>query len=124
RESEPDLLKQYELREYLTGLEIEHGSRLDGTSLAESRFGEEYGLNVLLLEREGRQRPAYGNTVLREGDTLLVQGKIADIAQIEEAEGLRIAGSTPSLAAGPDGSGGAEPSEGQALTLAEIMVPP
>ena len=123
REAKADLLERYELREYLSGLVVEPGSRLAGSSLADARFGEEYGLNVLLVEREGvRMRPPTGSTVLRAGDLLLVQGKVSDIAYIEEVEGLRIAG-TPTLqpgaigeAAGTDGSG--------AAGLAEVMVPP
>lgn len=124
REPEPDLLKQYELREYLTGLIVEPGSRLAGRSLAESRFGEEYGLNVIIIERGGVQTGAAGSSVIREGDLLLVQGKIADIAQIEEVEGLRIAGSPPTLER-PLRTEEAEGANDRTdWTLAEIMVPP
>lgn len=125
REPEADLLKQYELRDYLTGLVVEPGSRLSGSSLAESRFGEEYGLNVIMVEREGMRIRPSGSTVLRDGDLLLVQGKIPDIAQIEDTEGLSISGSTPPLTSAPSADAEAEQGgQSDDWALAEIMVPP
>jgi len=124
RSGSVDLLEQYELREYLTGLVVEPGSRLAGSSLADTRFGEEYGLNVVVIEREGSpiQYPR-GSTVLRDGDVLLVQGNISDIAHIEEVEGLSIAGTQPPLSLSlEEADGGGEADAGP--TLAEVMVPP
>jgi di/tricarboxylate transporter len=124
REPQSDLLERYELREYLSGLVVEPGSRLVGSSLADARFGEEYGLNVVLVEREGaRIRYPTGSTVLHAEDLLLVQGKVSDIAHIEEVEGLRIAGAPPALAPGlPAEAAGGNP-VGTA-GLAEVIVPP
>jgi di/tricarboxylate transporter len=124
RQAEADLLEQYELREYLSGLVVEPGSRLVGSSLAEARFGEEYGLHVVVVERDGTRLPyPRGSTVLRAGDLLLVQGKVSDIAHIEEVEGLRIAGTRPTLAPDPDAEA-AGGNAGGASGLAEVMVPP
>ncbi|MEX2570945.1 MAG: SLC13 family permease [Gemmatimonadota bacterium] len=125
REPEGDLLKQYELREYLTGLIVEPGSRLAGRSLAEARFGEEYGLNVVRVERsDDRIRYPRGSTVLHEGDLLLVQGKIPDIAQIEGVEGLRNAGESPAIPPVDAVENAATPRRERTPTLAEVMVPP
>jgi di/tricarboxylate transporter len=125
REAEADLLKSYELRDYLSGLVVEAGSRLAGASLAEARFGEAYGLNVVLVERDGHRLPfPTGSTVLHGGDLLLVQGKIPDIAQIEEVEGLRIAGAAPDLPP----LGGVEEADATGSEagsgLAEVIIPP
>jgi di/tricarboxylate transporter len=123
REAEADLLKPYELRDYLSGLVVEPGSRLAGASLAEARFGEEYGLNVVGVEREGHRISfPTGSTVLQSGDLLLVQGKIPDIAQIEEIEGLRIAGTPPNLP--PLRRGGEAGAIDGESGLAEVIVPP
>lgn len=122
RTAPESLTRRFELHDYLTGLEIEPGSRLADRSLAESRFAEEYGLTVIAIERNGgRVRPLTGFTVLHEGDLLLVEGKIADIAGIQEAEGIRIAGSTPPFL--PAGRGESPDAPVDAPPLAEVMVP-
>ena len=114
------LMRRYELHDYLTGLEIDRGSRLANRSLADTRFTEEYGLTVVAIERDGRRiHSLTGGTVLREGDLLLVEGKVPDIARIQDTEGIRIAGSTPPLLA----RGGSGPPAGDEPPLAELMVP-
>lgn len=124
RTTSEDLLKQYELREYLTGLVVEPGSRLAGRSLADTRFAQEYGLQVVLVERDGeRIRYPSGGTVLHEGDLLLVEGKVPDIAQVRETEGLRISGTVPSLEVAGPGERGGQGAAGEP-GLAEVMVPP
>lgn len=125
RESPSDVIDRYELHDYLTGLRIETGSRLAGNSLAESRFGEKYGLHVVGIERDGRRLPAPGGwTVLREGDLLLVEGKVRDIAAVGEAEGLQIAEHAPALVAATDAQPGDDAEEARRVQLAELMVPP
>ena len=111
-----DLLSSYELREYLTGLIVEPGSRLVGRSLGTTRFGQQYGLQVIAIQRAGDTehiRFPSGRTVIHAGDLLLVTGMVADIARIESTHGLRISGTRPEI---PLASG-----EGR---LAEVIVPP
>lgn len=113
-----DLLASYELREYVTGLIVEPGSRLIGRSLRSTRFGQQYGLQVVAVQRAAsggyeRIRFPSGRTVIRERDLLLVHGKVAGIARIEQTHGLRISGTPPEL---PLTAG-----EGR---LAEVIVPP
>lgn len=130
-----DLIASYELREYLTGLIVEDDSPLVGRTLRESRFGEQYGLQVIGIEREGGRIsfPRGGAHVLAN-DLLLVRGKIAEIARISETQHLRIAGAQPNLAL--DRHEASEPStedaaadaadagDGSDERLAEVIVPP
>jgi di/tricarboxylate transporter len=75
------------------------------------------------VEREGHRISfPTGSTVLQSGDLLLVQGKIPDIAQIEEIEGLRIAGTPPNLP--PLRRGGEAGAIDGESGLAEVIVPP
>lgn len=123
RETSQDLLQHYELRDYVSGLVVERGSRLAARSLAESRFGEEYGLQVVAVERDGtRMSQPSGSMVILERDLLLVVGTIRDIARVEETEGVRISGSAPALAA--DGEEGDGREAASAAGFAEVMVPP
>ncbi|WP_373046756.1 SLC13 family permease [Vulgatibacter sp.] len=111
-----DLLSSYELREYLTGLIVEPASRLVGRSLGTTRFGQQYGLQVIAIQRaDDREHIRFpsGRTVLHAGDLLLVTGKVADIARIEQSHGLRISGTRPEL-----------PLQAGEGRLAEVIVPP
>lgn len=117
RDAPESMVRRYELHDYLTGLLVEPGSRLAGRSLAESRFSEDYGLMVVGIERSGlRIHAPSGSTVLHEGDLLLVEGKVPDIAGIHEAEGISIAGAPPRV-------GPAAADEAEAPSLAELMIP-
>jgi di/tricarboxylate transporter len=122
RETQDDLVASYDLREYLTGLIVDPNSPLIGRSLSDSRFGEEFGLQVVGIEREGSRIPfPRGDTVLLAGDHLLVRGKSPEIARIEEASGLRLATGQPALnleEMQPKVAGDKEP------RLAELIVPP
>jgi di/tricarboxylate transporter len=121
RETPDDLVASYELREYLTGLIVKGDSPLVGRSLSDSRFGAEYGLQVVGIEREGERIPfPRGDAVLRAGDHLTVRGRSPEIARIEEASGLRLATGQPWLQVEQD-----PPEDGeQAPRLAELIVPP
>lgn len=120
RESATDLLSTYELREYLTALIVGQDSPVAGKSLGQSRFASEYGLEIVAIEREGRRLDAPdASVVLREGDVLVAEGKIPDIAQIAEVSKLEIASPTAELHEGKAD----EDAEGQ-LQFAELLVPP
>jgi di/tricarboxylate transporter len=121
RETPDDLVASYELREYLTGLIVKGDSPLVGRSLSDSRFGAEYGLQVVGIEREGEKIPfPRGDAVLRAGDHLTVRGRSPEIARIEEASGLRLATGQPWLQVEQDPQEDGE----QAPRLAELIVPP
>ncbi len=114
-----DPLDPYELREYLTLLEVDPESPLVGRSLGESRFGSEYDLEVIAVDREGRRiRDVRASTVIRAADTLLVRGKVPSIARIQEVAHLRLLSPKPKVTvADRDG-------QVDEARLAELMVPP
>jgi len=119
REPASDPLDAYELREYLTLLEVEADSPLVGQSLGESRFGSEYGLEVIAVDRDGqRHRRVRASLVVHAGDILLARGKVADIARIRDVAHLRIVSPRPEAAA-PEKEGQAD-----AVQMAELIVPP
>jgi di/tricarboxylate transporter len=120
REGPEGLIESYDLREYLTSLRVAEDSRLVGRSLAEARFGDDHGLQIVEIRRENGERivPPSGGTVVHGGDVLVVTGRVPDIARIEESEHLSIVGSMPELEPElpPD-------KEAAAPHLAELLVP-
>lgn len=121
RDSPRDLLATYELREDLTGLVIEKDSPLLGRTLRESRFGEDYGLDVIGIERGGtRIRVPTGDTVIRPDDMLVVRGKVRSIARIRDVAHIRIAGTPPDFLQETE----AQLDDRRAPHLVELIVPP
>lgn len=119
RDGENDLYKRYELGEYLSGLEVKEGSKLAGRPLQESGLREDRGLDVLAIER-GDERILLpdGLVEIREGDRLVVRGKIAGIADAESDEGLRITGADTGISSHElDG-------EEEEAHYSELLVPP
>jgi di/tricarboxylate transporter len=117
REHASDIVSGYELREYLSCLRIGVGSRLVGQTLAGARFGETHGLQVIGIQR-GETRIPFpgGDEPMEHGDLLMVRGRIPDIAQVEEVDGLSISGAEPDLSFLEGGEG--------ERRLAEVIVPP
>lgn len=119
REHAVDLVAGYELREYLSCLRVDRGSRLIGQTLAGTRFGETHGLQVIGIHRGDTRVPfPGGDEMMKQGDLLLVRGRVADIAQVEEVDGLSISGAAPDLSFLEDAGAGGE------KRLAEVIVPP
>ena len=75
----PDLVGIYRLQERLFRAGVPAGSRLVGTPLSESTLREDFQLDVVAVERNGRtlRQPAPDFEV-REGDVLVVQGDLDD----------------------------------------------
>jgi di/tricarboxylate transporter len=122
REAATDLVSSYELRQYLTGLVVGPDAKIAGQTLRDSRFGTNYGLQVVGIDRGGK-RMAFprGGTIVEAGDVLIVEGRIPDIARIEEEEHLMIAGSQPEFPVDPTNRA---PGPGREARLAEVIVPP
>jgi di/tricarboxylate transporter len=119
REAAADVMERYELRDYLSVLVVDDDSPLSGRSLRDTRFSDEYGLEVVEVQRGGHRLRAPGaDAVLLGGDYLLVHGKIPDIARIAESDHLHIA-----TVAHDFGMGGDGPAKG-GTRLAEVIVPP
>jgi di/tricarboxylate transporter len=128
REAETDLISSYDLRDFLTGLVVDETSPVVGRSLRDSDFATRYGLSVIGIERDGQRIPfPRGGTVVAANDVLIVEGKVAEIARVEEEGHFTIAGTRPDFplterrAEGQDRPTGT--AEGRA-GLAELIVPP
>jgi di/tricarboxylate transporter len=123
REAAADLIATYELREYLTGLVVGPESPLAGRSLRDTNFAQNYGLQVIGVDRGGERIPfPRGGITIQAGDVLIVEGRIANIARIEEDEHLSIAGSKPKFPVEEQRTSGETQARGPAL--AEVIVPP
>jgi len=121
RESTADLVSTYELRDYLTGLIVEQDSGLVGRTLAETRFEQTFGMQIVAIERAGaRITFPSGSSRIRAGDLLVVRANVPDITRIAANENLRISGTTPDLPGEEDGSATPDAEH----PLAEVIVPP
>jgi len=119
-----DLFTRYELREYVTALEVASDSPLVDRTLGESRFGSEHGLDVVAIEREGERIASPGpETRIRAGDLLMASGHIGDIARVEEEARVRIS-ERSSVPAGATAAADPAASESEAAQMAELLVPP
>jgi di/tricarboxylate transporter len=122
RATPTDLIDTYELRDYLSGLIVEENSPLVGQTLRDARFGEEYGLQVIGIERAGERIPTpRGSTQVESHDLLIVRGSVPQIARIAQTDHLRIAGTRPEITVpeAAESPAGNEPRE-----LAELIVTP
>jgi di/tricarboxylate transporter len=120
RPTAPDLLSSYDLRRYLTGLVVKADSPIAGSTLRDTRFATQYGLQVVGIDRGGH-RIAFprGGQVIEVGDILIVEGQIADIAHVEQIDHLEIAGAQPDFPVEQIRSGSNAESR-----FAELIVPP
>lgn len=113
------LLERYELHDYLAAVRVRAGSSLAGRSLAEARFGSAHGLQVMVIQREtSRISAPTGATVLQAGDLLVVEGKVGDLARVQQgSRELEVADAELAevLAAAGD--------DPQAGRFAEVLVP-
>ena len=117
RAADADLLHGYELHDYLTVVRVPPSSTLAGRSLADTRLGSEHGLHAISIEREERRIRATGATVLQPGDLVLVEGKIRELAGIEQnALGLELVDSEVAHVLEPEGGT-------EAAHFAEVLVP-
>jgi di/tricarboxylate transporter len=88
-DSGADLAEIYHLRERLFSIRLPRDSALAGRTLRETRLGSALGVQVLSIEREGERRLApEADTVLRGGDVLLVEGRLADARELLRVRGL------------------------------------
>lgn len=114
------LEESYELRDYSTVLRVTGDSPFAGRALRESRFGENVGLQIIGIERDGRRIGVRGSTVLEAGDVLIATGKIKEIAQVSESQHLEILGKE----ARSDMFAAAATAQEGERRLAEVLVPP
>ncbi len=85
------LTEAYQLDNYITELQVMPGSPLIKKSLMELRLGDKEGVWVLEIIREKTKVWAPMNESIREGDVLLVEGKLDSLMESKEALKLQIA---------------------------------
>jgi di/tricarboxylate transporter len=79
------------LRAYLSEIIILPGSALIGKTIAESGLGRDLDLTVLRIERQ--KTPSLvpsAETVIRDGDVILVEGATEDILKIKDTAGIEL----------------------------------
>ncbi len=92
RSTSPEQLPSiYHLEERLFELRMSESSPLAGKSLAESRLGSGFGINVIdILHSTRRRLPPLSNDRIMPHDRLIVQGREEDVNRVAEACGLEI----------------------------------
>lgn len=92
KSTSPELLPGiYKLEERLFELKVPDSSPIAGKSLAESRLGSGYGLNVIGILRSARNRLSpHRDDRISGHDRLLVQGRQEDVNRASETFGLEI----------------------------------
>ncbi|HEX6901439.1 MAG TPA: SLC13 family permease [Thermoanaerobaculia bacterium] len=79
----------YQLREFLSEVEITGGSPLAGREIRDTQLSQ-MGLQVRAVLRGGRRLEAEARTVLEEGDLLLVQAGSEALLQVKDTAGIDI----------------------------------
>jgi di/tricarboxylate transporter len=91
RTTQQDITEGFDLRPYLAELRILPDSNLAGSTLAQSNIGRNYDLTVLAIIHEGKRKlNPPSNTLLHEGDSLLVEGASESILKIKDVKGIDI----------------------------------
>ena len=96
--SQRSLRARYKLQEQTFTVRVPKDSVLVGKTLAESRIGSATGLIILALVRFGRSEALpTRQTVLRAGDSLLVQGRVDQFRELQRWSDLVIEREAPVL---------------------------
>lgn len=96
--SQRSLRSRYRLQEQTFMMRVPHDSVLVGKTLAESRIGSSTGLIILALVRHGRSETFPSRqTVLRGGDSILVQGRLDQFRELQRWSDLVIEREAPVL---------------------------
>ena len=96
--SQRSLRSRYKLQEQTFTMRVPLDSVLVGKTLAESRIGASTGLIILALVRFGRSEALPSRqTVLRAGDSLLVQGRVDQFRELQRWSDLVIEREAPVL---------------------------
>ncbi|OHB26084.1 MAG: hypothetical protein A2X84_07590 [Desulfuromonadaceae bacterium GWC2_58_13] len=83
------LTEAYQVKEYITEVEILEKSSLANQTIAASGLEQQFNLKVRAIMREGRKRPQpRRNSKLKEGDILFLEGNPEAILKVRQAKGL------------------------------------
>ncbi len=89
REVSADLPGRYDVRDFITELEVGPGSPVAGRTLEELAWGERYGVRITDIQRGERDIPAPGaRRLLQVGDILIAKGETKQLFALAEKEKL------------------------------------
>jgi len=114
REAVADLTESYQVRDYLTEVLVLPESPLVGKTSAESRFGQDYDLNIVGRISGQHRLTIRQDTRIQEGDVLIVRGSLNTILKIRESQGLEIV---------PDVELGIAELTTEDVDIAEVIIP-
>lgn len=85
------LTEAYQVKEYITEVEIDPDSLLDGKTISQSSIEEDFNLKVRAILRAGRKYPfPRRNRKLRVGDILFLEGDPESILKVRKIKGLTV----------------------------------
>ncbi len=85
------LTEAYQVKEYITEVEILQKSPLAGLTIAAGGLEQDFNLRVRAIMRNDRKRPQpRRNTKLKEGDILFLEGNPEGILKVRQAKGLNL----------------------------------
>lgn len=92
REGTASLTEQYHVRQYMSEVLVLEGSRMIGKRLAEAPLSDELDLTVVGILRGKKHYRIAPNPheEIKEGDLLLVQGRVDDILRVKGEAGIEI----------------------------------
>lgn len=86
-----DVQEAYNLRDYFSEIRILEQSKLAGRTLAESRLGSDYDLNVVaIIDLDNNRQMPHRDHRFRVGEILVVEGKLDDLMRAKESLGIAI----------------------------------
>lgn len=86
-----DRVSTYGLRRFISETVLPVGSNLAGKTLADSKLGETLDVTVLGIRRgKTRDLRPRANSVLRQGDVLLLEGTADDVLSVKDLTGIDI----------------------------------
>ena len=90
RRRSQELTETYQLGGYITELRINEKSPLVGNSLKDMKLSSKHEVKILKVLRNNRALSKHYGKTLEHGDILLVEGKIKDLLNLKDFEGLEI----------------------------------
>jgi di/tricarboxylate transporter len=86
-----NLTEAYQVKRYVTEVEVLEGSPVAGSTISRSSLESDFGLKVQALVRGGRKYPfPRRNRKIRVGDLLLVEGSTESILKLRQRKGLAV----------------------------------
>jgi di/tricarboxylate transporter len=110
------LTESYQVKEYITEVEVLAGSPLSGKTLAKSFLESEHGLHIRAILRNGIKIPQpRRNRLVREGDILFLEGNPEAILRLRKEKGLAVV---------PERDNPAAMARGEKLVVVEASLAP